>query len=72
MLLNRRLLHSWILLSHLLIGYGSLFLIGQLHQRADIRAQVGLTADEQDPCARTEVQDLSFPLWTEKDSQFSK
>lgn len=47
---------------HLLIGDGSLFLIGQLHERADICAQVNLTADEQDTCARTEVQDLSFPL----------
>lgn len=64
-------LYVLLLFSHLLIGDRSLFLIGQLHQRADICAQVGLTANEQDPCARTEVQDLSFPLWTQKDSQFS-
>ena len=56
------------MLSHLFIGDGSLFLIGQLHQRADICAQIGLTANEQDACARTEIQDLSFPLWTKQDS----
>lgn len=58
-------------LTHLLIGDGSLFLIGQFHQRADICAQVGLTANEQDTCARTEVQDLSFPLCKQQDNQFS-
>lgn len=34
------------LLSHLFVGDWSLLLIGQLHQCADICAEVGLTADE--------------------------
>lgn len=59
------------LLSHLLISNGGLFLIGQLHERADICAQVGLAANEQDTRTRTEVQDLSFPLWTQKDNQYT-
>lgn len=52
--------------AHLLIGDGGLLLIGQLHQRADICAQISLAANEEDPCAGTEVQDLSFPLRTQK------
>lgn len=62
----------FLFLSHLLIGNGCLFLIGQLHERADICAQVGLATNEQDTRTRTEVQDLSFPLWTQKDNQYNK
>lgn len=57
--------------THLLISDGGLFLIGQLHQRAHIRAQVCLTANEQDSCAWAEVQDLSFPLWNTKKATYS-
>lgn len=60
------------LLSHLLIGDRSLLLIGQLHQRADVCAKVSLTADQQDTCAWTEVQNFSFPLWTQTCDQFSE
>lgn len=49
--------------THLLISDGRLLLIGQLHQRAHVRAQVCLAANQQDPRAGTEVQDLGFPLW---------
>lgn len=41
--------------SHLLMGDGDLFLIGQLHQGADVCAQVGLTANEKDACAGAEI-----------------
>lgn len=44
------------------MGNWRLFLIGQLYARADVCAEVGLAADQQDPCAGAEVLDLCFPL----------
>lgn len=52
--------------AHLLIGNRGLLLIGQLHQCADICAQISLAANEEDSCAGTKVQDLSFPLRRQK------
>lgn len=52
--------------AHLLIGHRGLLLIGQLHQCADICAQISLAANEEDSCAGTKVQDLSFPLRRQK------
>lgn len=52
--------------AHLLVGNRGLLLIGQLHQRADICAQISLAANEEDSGAGTKVQDLSFPLRRQK------
>lgn len=48
------------------MGDGTLSLIGQLHARAHVRAQVGLAAYQQDLCAGAEVLDLRLPLFTYK------
>lgn len=50
----------------LFVGDGTLSLIGQLHARAHVRAQVGLAAYQQDLCAGAEVLDLRLPLFTYK------
>lgn len=52
--------------AHLLVADGGQLLIGQLHQRADICAQVGLASNEEDPCTGAKVQDLRFPLRRQK------
>lgn len=47
---------------------GCLFLIGQLHQCADICAKVRLAADEKYTSTGAEVKDLSPPLQTDEKS----
>lgn len=44
------------------MGNWRLFLVGQLYTRADVCAQVGLAANQQDPRTGAEVLDLRFPL----------
>lgn len=46
----------------LLVGDGCLLLMGELHQRAQVRPQVCLAADEQHPRAGAVIQDLRLPL----------
>ena len=49
-------------LSYLLVGDGYVFAVGQLSQCAHVGAQVRLAADQKDPSAGAEVQDLCLPL----------
>lgn len=48
--------------TYLVIGHGGLPVVGELHQRADVGAQVGLAAHQQHLGVGAELLDFPFPL----------
>lgn len=51
---------------YLLMSDGCLFLIGQLHQRADVRPKVRLATNKENTSTGAKVEDLSPPLQRQK------
>lgn len=49
--------------TYLVIGDGCLSVAGELHQRAEVGAQVRLTSNQQHLGVGTELLNLPFPLW---------
>lgn len=51
--------------AYLVVGHGRPSVGGQLHQRAQVRAQVRLASNQQHLGVGTEFLDFPLPLWRE-------